>query len=679
MNDPVLESARRRLPNFSNISVARIVPDLEQILADNRATIATLADSIDKPDWGAIMGPLEACGDRLHQFWSPISHLHAVADNDELRAAYNTAIPKLSEYATEIAQNDRIFALYRGLRDGAEFVSFSSAQQRSIENALRDFRLGGIDLVPDERQKFADLSRELAELQARFDENVLDATQAWTRTLASADRLDGVPASALELLRQNARARDQEGYTLTLDFPSYMPVITYCDDRDLRREVYDAYVTRASEQGEFAGQYDNSGLIEQLLAKRHALARLLGYDNYAELSLATKMAPSVSAVTDFLTNLALRSQRAAARDYRELCEFASDELGMRDLKPWDVAYCSEKLRHKRYAFSEEELRAYFPAPRVINGLFTVASKLFDVRISEITGVDRWHDDVRVYQVRDGDGVLRGLFYLDLYARQHKRGGAWMDECMVRRMTDDGLQHPVAYLTCNFTPPIEDKPSLLTHDEVLTLFHEFGHGLHHLLTQVDQPTVAGINGVPWDGVELPSQFLENWCWEKEALDLISGHIDSEAPLPDELFSRLRAARNFQSGMQMVRQLEFALFDFRIHAEYSPTLSVQAVLDEIRAQVAVLAVPAYNRFQHSFSHIFAGGYSAGYYSYKWAEVLSADAFSRFEQSGIFDAGVGASFRECILEKGGSEDLMVLFERFRGRPPDIEALLKQAGLAA
>ena len=460
---------------------------------------------------------------------------------------------------------------------------------------------------------------------------MLDATQAWHKDVTDPGELSGLPANALALATQNARQHDVQGYRLTLDYPCYMPVMTYCENRALRAEMYEAYVTRASDQGPNAGEFDNTDVIDRILELRQELARVLGFESYAAYSLETKMAPSVGAVLEFLNELAERSRAAAESDYADVCTFAESELDLRDLSAWDVAFASEKLREHAFAFSQEALRAYFPVDRVVAGLFETVRRLFGVEVQPVDGVSRWHPDVRVYRIDDETGALRGLFYLDLYAREHKRGGAWMDECIVRRIADGIVQTPVAYLTCNFTPPVDGAPSLLTHDEVLTLFHEFGHGLHHMLTRVDHAAVSGINGVPWDGVELPSQFLENWCWEREALDVISGHVETGAPIPDDLLERLHAAKNFQSGMQMVRQIEFSLFDFRLHAEYEPGVSVQSLLDEVRARVAVVQPPPFNRFQHGFSHIFAGGYAAGYYSYKWAEVLSADAYSRFEEDG------------------------------------------------
>ncbi|MFT4562430.1 MAG: oligopeptidase A [Gammaproteobacteria bacterium] len=678
MTDAALERMITTLPRFSNIDSSVLVAKLDELLTDNRQKIEALLAPDAEVTWNSVVGPFEELSDRLSRFWSPIGHLHGVADSEPLRDAYNEAITMLSDYASELTQSDRLASAFRQLRDAEEFKSLNSAQQKIIDNALRDFKLGGIDLGDTSREKFRQLNAELAQLTTQFSENVLDATQAWSKNVADVAELAGLPDSALSLTRRNAEKNDATGYTLTLDFPCYMPVMSYCNNRDLRREMYDAYVTRASDQGPDAGRFDNSDVIKQILERRHELAQLVGFSSYAEYSLATKMAPSLSSVTEFLEDLGTRSRPAAERDFNELARFAADALDIESIQPWDVAYCSEKLRQQSFSFSQEELRPYFPVSRVLSGLFDTVSRLFDITVKQVDGIDTWHPDVMCFEIRYADGSLRGIFYLDLYARDHKRGGAWMDECVVRRLTNTGIQLPAAYLTCNFTPPAEGQESQLTHDEVQTLFHEFGHGLHHLLTLVDYSSVSGINGVPWDGVELPSQFLENWAWEREALDIISGHVDSGEPIGTELFEKMLAAKNFQAGMHMVRQLEFALFDFAIHAQDPKTICVQSVLNQVRDKVAVVEAPHYNRFQHGFSHIFAGGYAAGYYSYKWAEVLSADAFSRFEDEGIFNPKTGQSFKECILERGGSTDLMVLFKNFRGREPALEPLLKQAGLS-
>ena len=548
-----------------------------------------------------------------------------------------------------------------------------------VKHALRDFRLGGIALDVERRARFLELQQRLNQLGTSFQEHVLDATRAFTLHLTDETRLAGCPPHIRQLAAQNAALKGVDGWVLTLDAPCYLAVMMYAEDRALRAELYQAYCTRASNEGPHAGRFDNGPLIDDLLQGRHELATLLGFANYAEYSLATKMAPSVPAVIDFLTELAARTRPHAEQEMAQLVAFARDTLGLAELEAWDIAFASERLRLHAFDISQEALRPYFPVARVTAGLFAILNRLFGLHVERLTGVDRWHDDVECYAIVDRTGALRGLFYLDLFAREGKQGGAWMDECLVRRQTASGLQHPVAFLTCNFTPPVAGQPSLLTHDEVITLFHEFGHGLHHMLTLVDEAAVSGINGVPWDAVELPSQFMENFCWEDAALDLLAAHHDTGAGLPGALFERLLAAKNFQSGMKMLRQLEFALFDFRLHASDPAGLDVQALLDEVRRAVAVVKVPAWNRFQHGFTHIFGGGYAAGYYSYKWAEVLAADAFGRFEEAGVFDPQAGQDFLQHILEAGGATDAMQLFRRFRGRDPAPDALLRRSGLAS
>jgi oligopeptidase A len=666
------------LPPFSQIRPEHVEPAIDFLLADNRQRIEVLLDGLGTPTWDALVAPIEEWEDRLSRAWSPVGHLNAVMNNEALRSAYNACLPKLSDYATEMGQNARLFRAYEAVAQSA--AALDEGQRKVLENALRDFHLSGIDLPAEQKARFKAISQELSQLTSKFEENLLDATNAWSKQITDESELAGLPPSAKDLARQTAEQRDLQGWLLTLDFPSYYPVLTYADDRGLRRELYEAYHTRASERGPHAGQFDNTAAMERILALRHELAQLLGFSNYAERSLAKKMARSTADVVAFLEDLARRSRPQAERELAELTAFARERDGLEALEAWDVAYYSEKLREQRYAFSQEEVRPYFPATRVVPGLFAVAERLFGVTIREVGGVDVWHPDVRFYEIRYPAGELRGQFYLDLYARPKKRGGAWMDDCRGRMRHGEHLQTPVAYLTCNFTPPVGGKPSLLTHDEVETLFHEFGHGLHHMLTGVDYPPVAGINGVAWDAVELPSQFLENWCWEREALDLIAGHFETGAPIPDDLYRRMKAAKNFQSAMQMVRQLEFALFDFRLHLGYDPARGgrVYDTLDAVRREVAVVRYPELNRMPHGFSHIFAGGYAAGYYSYKWAEVLSADAFSLFEERGVFDPDTGRSFRENILERGGSRDAMDLFVAFRGREPRIDALLRHSGIA-
>ena len=676
MSNPLLEMDA--LPAFSRITPELIETAIDQLLSENREKVQHLLDSGQQHDWKNLIEPLELIDDRLSRAWSPVSHMNSVVNSEELRQAYNACLPKLSDYATEMGQNSALCDAYKAV--AAKREDLDEAQNKLLDNALLDFHLSGVDLPPDKKQRYKEISQSLSQLTTKFEENLLDATNAWSKLVTDESELAGLPDSAMALAAQTARQRDhQEGWLLTLEFPSYLPVMTYADNRELRHEVYQAFSTRASDQGPHAGEWDNSEVMEQILALRHEQAQLLGFANYAERSLARKMARSTEEVMQFLVDLAERSRPQAQRELNELKAFAKEQHGMQELEAWDIGYYAEKLRQERYDISQEDLKPYFPETRVIPGMFAVVERLYGISIKQVEGVDTWHPDVLFYEIRDHDNRLRGQFYLDLYARPKKRGGAWMDDCASRFFTDSVEQIPVAYLTCNFTPPVDGKPSLLTHDEVETLFHEFGHGLHHLLTRIDYPAVAGISGVAWDAVELPSQFMENWCWEREALDLISGHVETGEPIPDELYQRMRKAKNFQSAMMMVRQLEFSLFDFRIHLEYEPEKGgrIYELLDEVREQVAVIRPPAWNRFPHGFSHIFAGGYAAGYYSYKWAEVLSADAFSLFEERGIFDAEAGRAFLHEILEQGGSKEAMELFVAFRGREPEIEPLLRHSGI--
>ncbi|BAZ92736.1 Zn-dependent oligopeptidases [Thiohalobacter thiocyanaticus] len=679
MSNPLIDL--QGLPPFSCIKPEHVEPAVDALLAECRASMHRLLEENSVYSWDNLVQPIEDVEDKLDRAWSPVSHMNSVVNSEALRQAYNACLPKLSDYATEMGQNERLFQAFRQIADSDDYKQLDTAQQKVIDNALRDFRLSGVALPPEQRERYRAVMQELSSLTAKFEENLLDATHGWKLNITDESRLAGLPESAVDLARQTAEREGLEGWLFNLEFPSYYPVLTYADDRELRRELYTAYVTRASDEGPNAGQWDNGPVMERILALRHEAAQLLGFDNYAEKSIATKMAQSTDQVLQFLHDLAERALPAARAELDEIRAFARDQHGMADIEAWDVAYYSEKLREHKYAISQEEVKPWFPVTRVIPGMFAVVNRLYGLDIREVKGVDAWHEDVRFYEIRDTDGRLRGQFYLDLYARPHKRGGAWMDECVSRRITRDGLQTPVAYLTCNFTPPVGDKPALLTHDEVITLFHEFGHGLHHMLTQVDYAGVSGISGVAWDAVELPSQFMENWCWEREALDLIAGHYETGEKLPGELFERMLAAKNFQSAMMMVRQLEFSIFDFRLHREYDPAQGgrVYDILQQVRDQVAVIQPPSFNRFPHSFSHIFAGGYAAGYYSYKWAEVLSADAFSAFEESGIFDRDTGKRFLTSILEQGGSREPMELFIEFRGREPSIDALLRHSGLAA
>ncbi|WP_026970709.1 oligopeptidase A [Aliagarivorans marinus] len=667
------------LPPFSEIKPEHVKPAVEQAIADCREVIEQVVAEAE-PSWENLILPLDEVNDKLSRLWSPVSHMNAVVNSKELREAYESCLGMLSEYSTFVGQHSGLYQAYEKLAASEAFAAYSPAQQKSIDDALRDFKLSGIALESDKQQRYGEIVARLSELSSSFSNNVLDATVAWQKQVTDEAELAGLPESALAAAKQAAELKELDGYLLTLEFPSYLAVMTYADKRELREEVYRAFCTRASENGPHQGQYDNTAIIEEELALRQELAALLGFESYAHKSLATKMAESPEQVLGFLEDLGKRSKPQAERELGELQAFAKQEHGVEELAAWDIAYYGEKLKQHTYSISDELLRPYFPEDRVLSGLFEVVKRLFKVEVKERQGVDSWHDDVRFFELFDESGALRGSFYLDLYAREHKRGGAWMDECIGRRVDAQGqVILPVAYLTCNFNKPVGDKPALFTHDEVVTLFHEFGHGIHHMLTQVDVAAVSGINGVAWDAVELPSQFLENWCWEEQALAFISGHYQSGEPLPHELLEKMLAAKNFQSAMMMVRQLEFAIFDFELHAQSALQGSVQEYLDKVRERVAVIIPPAFNRFQNSFSHIFAGGYSAGYYSYKWAEVLSADAFSLFEEEGIFNPDTGRSFMQNILEKGGSEKPMALFKAFRGREPEVDALLRHSGISA
>jgi oligopeptidase A len=678
MINPLLESGK--LPAFSQITPSIIQPAINQLIAHNRVCIADLAGQ-EKPDWGNLIKPMELMNDRLEKAWSPVRHMNSVKSSPELRDAYNSCLPLLSEYATEISQNRELFESYNQIADSTEFDDFTPSQQKTITDALLHFRLGGVELEGDDRVRYQQLQLELSELQSLFENNLLDSTQAWEYRFEDESELTGLPDYAIALLRQLAEQKELPGYRVTLDMPCYLAVITYSDNRTLRQAIFEGYVTRASDQARTVKIWDNAPIMQDIVAKRQEKAKLLGFSNYAEYSLQTKMANSVLEVQEFLNDLAMRSRKVALDEVRERQQFA-ESLGFEgELQAWDYAYYSEKLKQHRYRVSDEDLKPYFSDHRVIKGLFDIVARLYRVKISRIDeGVDRWHDSVSFYQIENAAGDAIGQFYLDLYARENKRGGAWMDECVNRYRIDGETQLPVAYLTCNLTPPLGDEAALFTHDEVITLFHEFGHGLHHLLTRIDVPEVAGINGVEWDAVELPSQFMENFCWEYEALQLFARHYQTDEPLPLELYERMLAARNFQSALQMLRQIEFSLFDLQLHqqADLVSAGQIQQVLDEVREQVSVVSTPPINRFQHGFSHIFAGGYAAGYYSYKWAEVLSADAFAAFEEEGIFNPETGNRFLQCVLEQGGSRPAMESFRCFRGREPNIEALLRHGGIS-
>ena len=665
------------LPPYSAIRPEHVEPAVAAILADSRGAIAQLlAEQNATPSWNGLVLALDELNARLSRAWSPVSHLNAVCNSAELRAAYEACLPKLSEYWTELGQNRGLFEAYQALANGPSAAGFDVAQKTILEHALRDFRLSGIDLPAAGQQRYGAIQMKLSELTSNFSNQLLDATQAWTKHITDEAALVGLTDSAKAQMAQAAAAKELDGWLISLEFPSYYAVLTYADDRALREELYAAYCTRASDQGPHAGQFDNGPLINEILDLRQELAQLLGFANYSELSLAGKMAESTEQVLTFLRDLAVRSKPFAARDLQELQAFAAEQ-GCSDLQSWDVGYYSEKLRQQRYSISQEQVRAWFPIDKVLTGLFAIVEQLYGIQIEELSGFDSWHSDVRLFQISE-NGQAVGRFFFDLYARANKRGGAWMDGARDQRRAANGeLISPVANLVCNFTPAVNGQPALLTHDEVTTLFHEFGHGLHHLLTHVEHAGASGINGVAWDAVELPSQFMENWCWEPQGLALISGHFETGEPLPQDLLEKMLAAKNFQSGLMMVRQIEFSLFDFELHASHGDGRSVLDVLEGIRAEVSVMRPPAYNRFANSFAHIFAGGYAAGYYSYKWAEVLSADAFSKFEEDGVLNAETGRAFREAILARGGSQEPMLLFVDFRGREPSIDALLRHSGL--
>lgn len=679
----MLHPARLPLPDFPALTNAGMKADIETLLSEGFSLLNQTSHIHSGAEIDFVL-QLDAFENRIHQVWSVFSNLNATCNTPELRETYNALLPELSRYYTELGQNKQLYQAYLNIYESADFSQLSVARQESIRLALRDFKLSGVALEGHEKERYAAITEHLSQLSSQFSDHLLDATQAFVRPLNSLE-LDGLPESALALVKQMAtlRAKDIPTQTdpvdavATLDAPVYIALLTYADNRALREELYRAFVTRASELATVpnAEAQDNGSIIVEILALRSEMAQLLGFANYAELSLASKMAPNVTTVREFLVDIANQALKPAARDLAEL-KAAAIEFGIQDLQPWDTAYLAEKVKQRQYNLSQETLKPYFPAPVVINGLFQVAKRLYGIDIEQ-RETPVWADGVEYYEITEQGQLVAG-FYLDLYARAGKRGGAWMSGFRPRMRTERGLQLPVAFMVGNFTPPVDGKPALLSHDELVTLFHEFGHGLHHMLTEVDVLSVAGVNGVAWDAVELPSQFMEFWTWEPEALALISKHDETGERLPDDLLNALLAARFFQSGMQALRQIEFALFDIDIHrAQPAPDLNqVQLILDQIRTQYAVLSPPAYNRFQHGFSHIFAGGYAAGYYSYKWAEVLASDAFDRFEQEGIFNAETGQSFRQTVLAIGGSKIALETFRDFRGRDPSVNALLRHNG---
>lgn len=664
------------LPRFAEITPEHVSPAVDELLAQNRALLAQLLASAESPSWERFVVPLEDANERLSRAWSQVSHLNAVMNSDALREVYNENLPKLTLYYAELSQNEALFAKFKALRASAEFEQLAPAQQKIVENELRDFRLGGAELPDDKKARFTQIQEELATLSAKFEENVLDATNAFAFFVDSESSLAGLPADVVQAAREAAEKDEKSGWKFTLRAPSFMPVMQYAETRSLRETLYYAHVTRASELG--TPKLDNTPVLQQILTLRKEAAGMLGFEHYADVSLATKMAESPRQVLDFLEELAVKAKPFAERDFAELKAFASAETALDELKAWDIAFVSEKLRQKKYAFSEQEVKQYFPEDQVLQGMFKVVETIYGLSIRP-ADAPVWNEDVKFFQVTDNQGQPVGQFYLDLYAREHKRGGAWMDDAIGRRRKGSDIQIPVAYLTCNFSAPVGGKPALFTHDEVITLFHEFGHGLHHLLTRIEDLGVSGINGVEWDAVELPSQFMENFCWEWDVVRHLSRHVDTGESLPRELFDKMLKAKNFQSGLQTMRQLEFALFDMHLHYDFDPA-SGQTALDllaDIRARVAVLQPPEYNRFPNNFSHIFAGGYAAGYYSYKWAEVLSADAYSLFEENGVLNPEIGQRFWSEILGVGGSRSALESFKRFRGREPSLDALLRLNGM--
>ncbi len=671
MTNPLLDFTG--LPRFAELGPAHVAPAIDTLLTEARAAMMRAEQA--PPAWDEFVAPLEDANERLGRAWGQVAHLHAVLDSPELRAAYNDNLPKVTQYWTELGQNLALFDKYRALRASAQFATLTPARQRVVENALRDFRLGGAALPAERKPRYAQIQEELAQLSAKFSENLLDATNAYSILLADEKRVAGIPQDVLQAAQQEGR----RAWKFTLHMPSYLPVMQYAEERALREEMYRASATRASEFGK--AELDNTPLIGRILPLRREIARMLGYPSYAEVSLVPKMADSPSQVLGFLEDLARRARPYAERDLAELRAFARDELGLAQLESWDLTYASEKLRQQRYAFSDQELKQYFPEDAVLAGLFRLVGTLYGVRIAAAS-TPVWHEDVRFFYLRDAAGNLVGQFYLDLYARDTKRDGAWMDDARARRRRGDAIQTPVAYLNCNFSRPVGGKPARFTHDDVITLFHEFGHGLHHLLTRVEDLGVSGISGVEWDAVELPSQFMENFCWEWDVLQHMARHVDTREPLPRALFDKMLAAKNFQSGLAMLRQIEFSVFDMRLHWDFDPAAqrSAQQLLQEVRAKLAVLVPPEWNRFPNSFSHIFAGGYAAGYYSYKWAEVLSADAYGAFEEShSVTDPGTGARFRDEVLAVGGSRPAAESFRAFRGREPSVDALLRHNGMIA
>src|SRR3990167_1279209 len=672
-------STNHQLPKFSAIRIDQIRSELELRLQQNRSQLENLLRQ-KKFTWENLMRPLEDMQDNLHNFWSLVSHMNAVVNSNELRVVYNACLLLLSEYFTEVSHNEKLYSAIQHLKESSLFNSFNAQQRKVIDNELRDFKLAGVALSPEKKQQFAALTTELSQLGTKFEENLLDSTMDWKKQILDPSLLAGIPETLCTQAEERARANQQEGWLFTLEPPSYHAIICFADSRELREEIYRSYVTRASDLSIHHPEWDNSNIMQQILCKRLQLAKLLGFPNFASQSLATKMVKEPQQVIDFLQQLAKASKTKAQKEFNALVAFAKKELHLSDLQPWDVTYASEKKRHHLFDISQESLRPYLAEPNVISGLFSVVKTLFNVELRWVEGADMWHPDVKCYALYDENNTIKSYCYFDLYSRANKRGGAWMDDCRIRRQLANGdVQIPVAFVTCNFSQPTQKTPALFSHDEVVTLFHEFGHALQHMLTTVDYSPISGIQVIPWDAVEIASQFLENWAWQKESLLTFAKHHQTGETLSDELFEKMHNAKNFQSSMLMLRQLEFALFDFILHLQFDEHKphQIQQILDEVRRQISVVPIAKFNRFQHGFSHIFAGGYAAGYYSYKWAEVMASDAFSLFLERGIFDAETAKSFRQHILEPGGSEEPAVLFRKYRGRDPNIDALLHQSGI--
>jgi len=674
MTNPIL--FRDSLPLFDQIKPSHISPAIEGILKEANSLIHSLKVMGGSISWENFVEPIEMVSEKISRAWGQIEHLNAVVNSDDLRKAYNDNLIKLTEFYTNLSQDEALYKKYQSLKDGEIFESLTPSQKRIIDNVLREFKLGGAELNELEKARFKVIQEKLAKLSTQFEENILDATNEFSIFVGDADDLKGIPEENIKKAQSDAIEDKKEGYKFTLHFPSYLPVMQYAEDRNLREKLYRGYATRASELA--SPKFDNTKLIDEILALRYESAKLLGFNHFTEMSLVTKMAKSNEEVVSFLMDLANKAKPFALKDMEELSAF-SKTLGIEKLEAWDIAYVSEKLRQAKYSFSENEVKQYFPEHRVLKGLFKVVETIFKLKIIK-TDAPTWHKDVSFYSIKNDGDELVGQFYFDLYARNHKRGGAWMDEAISRYKNSFESSHPVAFLTCNFSSPSENKPALFSHDDVITLFHEFGHGLHHMLTKVDEYSISGIKGVEWDAVELPSQFMENFCWEWDVVKHMTEHVDNKSPLPEALFKKMIEAKNFQSGMQTLRQIEFSLFDIRLHTQYNDQNKINSLklLETIRDEIAVVRPPAWNRFPNSFSHIFAGGYAAGYYSYKWAEVLASDAFSLFEEEGILSSNAGQKFQEEVLSKGGSRPAMESFVAFRGRAPSVDALLRHSGMA-